>query len=135
MPHFMVNKLSDRLQLINGGKVVYESLYSVDWDQTGLTGTKDEQMRQLEDRVRPVLQRGIEALTPVADMPSDDEVKTNPEKYVKYGEKWPEYIEATDVVSRADTIDIMVMNLDPLEYIPWLGDARVYQTPPSNWWA
>lgn len=133
MPNYMVKILSDRLQLING-KDVREFLHSVLFDQTGLIGTDEEKMRQLEDGARPVLQDDIEDVTPLANMPVDEESKTNPDKFEKYGDSWPMYIKGTDSVVRLDTIDVRVTNLDPLEYTIWLGDPKLYLNPPSKWW-
>lgn len=133
MPNFMVKVLSDRLQLTNG-KIVKEYLHSELFDQTGLTGTDKEKMRKLEDNARPALQDDIEDVTPLTDISNDDPVKTEPEKYVKYGDAWPSYIKGTDQIVRLDTIDVRVTNLDPLNYVIWLGDARIYKLPSINWW-
>lgn len=130
----MVKILVDRLQLING-KNIREFLHSELFDQAGLVGTDEQKMRQLEDRARPILQTSLEDSIPLANMPADEVSKTEPDKFEKYGDSWPMYIEGPDLICRPDTIDIRVTNLDPLQYIPWLGDARVYKTPPSKWWA
>lgn len=130
MPSTMAQKTGDRLRLLDsaipGG--VKEFLHDIDFDQKGLTGNADSKMRQLEDKVRAVVQPSLEDRIPLADFPADDPVKLG-QLLVN------ERIEGTDLVTRRDTFDIRIFSLKPLDYTIWLGWAdQVGMTPPANWW-
>ncbi len=110
------------------------SLYLNSIAPTGTTGmTDEEKLRAIEAKFQAVLQASMEDITKRSDLPHDD-----PEWQSDSAIIWPRRRQGGLIIERVTTVGLRCRSIDPdgivRDFITWLGEGRVYQNPPANWW-